>query len=74
MMLIINNKYFLILRSYLTEGMKEIVSLERDPIKKRTYSRLVYALCFFHAVIQERRNYGPQGWNIRYGLYFIYLS
>ncbi|XP_011705543.1 PREDICTED: dynein heavy chain 12, axonemal-like [Wasmannia auropunctata] len=55
-----------IMRSYLAEGMKEVEFLEKDPTKKRTYSRLVYALCFFHAVIQERRNYGPQGWNIRY--------
>ncbi|KAG7205246.1 hypothetical protein KM043_018326 [Ampulex compressa] len=55
------------MRSYLSEGATEPEFLEKNPRKKRPYSKLLYALCFFHAVIQERRNYGPQGWNIRYG-------
>ncbi len=34
--------------------------------KEKHLKTMTFALCFFHANILERREYGPLGWNIRY--------
>uniref|UniRef100_A0A8C8W0I7 Dynein, axonemal, heavy chain 6 n=1 Tax=Peromyscus maniculatus bairdii TaxID=230844 RepID=A0A8C8W0I7_PERMB len=55
------------LRANIRRAFTEMTpSFFEENILGRKWRQLIFGICFFHAIIQERKKFGPLGWNICY--------
>nr|XP_035128016.2 dynein axonemal heavy chain 6 isoform X3 [Callithrix jacchus] len=55
------------LRANIRRAFTEMTpSFFEENILGKKWRQIIFGICFFHAIIQERKKFGPLGWNICY--------
>jgi dynein heavy chain len=55
------------LKSNIKRSFGEITSsFFEESILRNDWRKIIFGICFYHAIIQERKKFGSLGWNIKY--------
>uniref|UniRef100_K7FYG4 Dynein axonemal heavy chain 6 n=1 Tax=Pelodiscus sinensis TaxID=13735 RepID=K7FYG4_PELSI len=55
------------LRANIRRAFTEMTTMFfEENILGKNWRKMIFGICFFHAIVQERKKFGPLGWNICY--------
>lgn len=55
-----------LLKNFINDPIADSNFFNSCSLNENKWKKLLFSLCFFHVVVEERKKFGPLGWNIPY--------